>query len=75
MILLQPWEELILDILEVDLAIYQLYGTQVVVIRDRMKALRIIHESFGSQTIDEYLFINGHFSNAYSERYMCNYVE
>ena len=31
MILLRPWEELILDILEVDLAKYPSYGTQVVV--------------------------------------------
>ena len=48
---------------------------EILVSLERMKALRIIHKTFGSETIDEYLFNNGNKLNKYSERYMCNSIE
>ena len=48
---------------------------KILVSLERMKALQIIHETFGSQTIDHYLFNIGTNSNKYSERYMCNNIE
>ena len=44
---------------------------EILVSLEKMKALRIIHETFGSETIDEYLFNNGNKLNKYSEIYIC----
>ena len=41
---------------------------EILVSLERMKALCIIHETFGNQTINEYLFNNGPSLNKYSER-------
>ena len=44
---------------------------EILVSLERMKALHIIHETFGSETIDEYLFNNGNKLNKYSEIFIC----
>ena len=49
---------------------------EILVSLERMKALRIIHQTFGTETIDEYLFNNGNKLNSkYSECYTCNTVQ
>ena len=48
---------------------------EILVSLERMKALCIIHKTFGNQTINEYLFNNGPSLNKYSERYMCNNIK
>ena len=37
--------------------------------------MRIVHETFGRQTIDEFLYNTGPNSNKFSERYNCNNIE
>ena len=49
---------------------------EILVSLERMKALRIIHPTFGKETIDDYLLKNENKSySKYSERYVCNSVQ
>ena len=48
---------------------------EILVSLERIRTLRIIHETFGGQTIDEFLYNNGSNSNKYSERYNCNNID
>ena len=48
---------------------------EILVSLEMMKKLKIVHETLGLQTIDEFLYNTGTIGNRYLERYNCNNIQ